>query len=234
MKKLVGILVMGLMAMAPLNEEAVTGTIEGFEKFSDMSLVLFTLGADYPIEIGSVAKGGAFSIDLTVADLPEDMPEEDMGMFFGNLSQSFDGSFPKEDFGLLAEIMALKNRYISIMDKKNRWAGNVFPVTSEEIKEWMEDEAYNNAVPGSYLNIVFLEEPVTLQYPVTGQMPYEGEDIPVEYEFDLTLEPGFNWVQYDIEEVFETDIKKRGHFPTKITIRNLEDPSQFRWIGKFF
>lgn len=234
MKKLVGILMIGLMAMAPLNEEAITGTIEGFDKLPEMKLALFTLGADFPIEIGTVNKGGDFSIDLTQSNLPEEMPVDDMAVFFGGLNTAFDGAFSTDDFGLVADILALKNPYISIMASRNRWAGNVFPVTSEEIKEWLEDSGYNNAVPGSYLNIVFLEEPVTLQFPVTTQMPYEGEDIPVEYQFDLNLEPGFNWVQYDIEEVFETDPKIRGSFPSKITIRNMDDPSQFRWIGKFF
>ena len=234
MKKLLGILTIGLMSMTFQTSEPVIGTVEGFEKFPDMKLVLFTLGADHPIEIGSVAKGGEFSIDLSSADLPEDMPVEDMAVFFGDLNQAFDGPFSNDDFGLVADFLALKNPYISLMASKNRWAGVVFPVTSEEIKNWIEDSGYNNAVPGSYLNIVFLEQAVSLDFPVTTKMPYEGEEIPVDYQFKLNLEPGFNWVQYDIEEVYETDPKIRGSFPSKITIRNMDDPSQFRWIGKFF
>ena len=234
MKKLVGILMIGLMAMTPLNEEAITGTIEGFDKLPEMKLALFTLGADFPIEIGTVNKGGNFSIDLAQATLPEDMAEEDMAVFFGGLNTAFDGAFSRDDFGLLADVIALRNPYISIMASRNRWAGNVFPVTSEEVKNWLEDSAYNNAVIGSYLNIVYVEEPVTLDYSTSSTMPYEGEEILQEYQFKLTLEPGFNWVQYDIEEVFETDPKIRGSFPSKITIRNMDDPSQFRWIGKFF
>lgn len=234
MKKLVGILMIGLLAMAPLNEEAITGTIEGFDKLPEMKLALFTLGADFPIEIGTVNKGGDFSIDLTQSKLPEEMPVDDMAVFFGGLNTAFDGAFSRDDFGLVADILALKNPYISIMASRNRWAGNVFPVTSEEVKNWLEDSAYNNAVIGSYLNIVYLEEPVTLDYSTSSTMPYEGEEILQEYQFKLSLEPGFNWVQYDIEEVFETDPKIRGSFPSKITIRNMDDPSQFRWIGKFF
>lgn len=234
MKKLVGILMIGLLAMAPLNEEAITGTIEGFDKLPEMKLALFTLGSDFPIEIGTVNKGGDFSIDLTQSKLPEEMPVDDMAVFFGGLNTAFDGAFSRDDFGLVADILALKNPYISIMASGNRWAGNVFPVTSEEVKNWLEDSAYNNAVIGSYLNIVYVEEPVTLDYSTSSTMPYEGEEILQEYQFKLSLEPGFNWVQYDIEEVFETDPKIRGSFPSKITIRNMDDPSQFRWIGKFF
>ncbi len=234
MRRLFGIMTIGLMSMTLQTSDPVMGTVEGFEKFPDMKLVLFTLGADHPIEIGLVAKGGEFSIDLATADLPEDMPVEDMAVFFGDLNQAFDGPFSKDDFGLIADFLALKNPYISIMSSKNRWAGVVFPVTSEEIKNWIEDSGYNNAVPGSYLNIVFLEQAATLDFPVTIKMPYEGEEIPVVYQFKLNLEPGFNWVQYDIEEVYETDPKIRGSFPSKITIRNMDDPSQFRWIGKFF
>lgn len=235
MKKLFGILTIGLMAMTlPRQEEVVTGTIDGFGQLLEMKLALFTLGANYPMEIGTVSDGGEFSIDLAQADLPEAMDVNDMAVFFGDLNQAFDGPFSRDDFGLVADIMALKNPYIALMASRNRWAGTIFPVTSEELKNWMEDPGYNNAVPGSYLNIVFLEEPASLDFPLTTTMPYEGEEIPVHYQFKLNLEPGFNWVQYDIEEVYETDPKIRASFPSKITIRNLEDPSQFRWIGKFF
>lgn len=235
MKKLFGILLIGLMAMTlPRQEEVVHGTIEGFGQLPEMKLALFTLGADYAMEIGSVSAGGEFSIDLAKADLPEAMDVNDMAVFFGDLNQAFDGPFSRDDFGLVADIMALKNPYIALMASKSRWAGTIFPVSSEELKNWMEDSGYNDAVPGSYLNIVFLEEPVSLDFPLTPTMPYEGEEIPVHYQFKLNLEPGFNWVQYDIEEIYETDPKIRASFPSKITIRNLEDPSQFRWIGKLF
>ncbi|MHA7129501.1 hypothetical protein [Algoriphagus namhaensis] len=234
MKKMIGILMIGLMSMTLQKEPVVTGKIENFEKLPDMKLVLFTLGADHPIEIGAVKKGGDFTIDLSQADLPETMSFDDMAPFFGDLNQAFDGPFSNDDFGLVADFLALKNPYISIMDDKNRWAASVFPVTSEELKYWMEDSGYNNAVPGSYLNIIFLEQPVSLDFPVTTKIPYEDQEVAVEYQFRLNLEPGFNWVQYDIEEVYETDPKIRASFPSKITIRNLEDPSQFQWIAKLF
>ncbi|WP_425639175.1 hypothetical protein ACPUEN_05855 [Algoriphagus yeomjeoni] len=234
MKRLLGFVLIGLMSMTLKSEAPIKGSIEGYGKLPEMKLVLFTLGLDYPIELGTVAKKGEFTMDLSQALLPEEMPIEDMALFFGDLNTAFDGPFSNDDFGLVADFLALQNRYISIMDAKNRWAGNVFPVTSEELKNWLEDDAYNNAIPGSYLNIVYLEQPVTLDFPLTTQMPYQDQEIPVEYQFSLSLEPGFNWVQYDIEEVFVTDPKIRANFPSKITIRNLDDPSQFRWIGKYF
>lgn len=214
-------------------DETISGIIEGYENRSKMKLVSFSMGMDNPVVLGSVEKGGVFSIDLASIQLPE-VSQENKDMFVGQLYHAFEGPFFSDDFGDLGEVRAMNAGYLAILDGHNQWAGSIFPVTNEEVRNWMEDSGYNNAVPGSWLELIYVEEAAVIKVSHTRMMPYNEEEIAVEYQFNLELIPGFNWVQYDIEEVYQTDPDIRADFPSKVTIRNLEDPSQFRWIGKFF
>lgn len=233
MKNLLVTLFILLFNYSTYPEDPVSGIIEGYKNRSAMKLVSFSMGMDNPVILGSVEKGGAFSLDLAALQLPE-VTQEDKDMFVGQLYHAFEGPFFSNDFGDLGEIRAMNAGYLGIIDAGNQWAGSVFPVTNEEIRNWMEDPGYNNAVLGSWLELIYVEEAAGINVSHVRMMPYNEEEIPVEYHFDLELVPGFNWVQYDIEEVYVTDPNIKAEFPTKVAIQNLVDPSQFRWIGKFF
>jgi len=62
----------------------------------------------------------------------------------------------------------------------------------------------------------------------------EEEEVEVAYHYDLKLNAGFNWVEYTIEEVFETDPNIRTSFPSKVKITNVMDASKMLWIGKYY
>lgn len=233
MKNLLVTLLILIFNFSPIQNDPLSGIIEGYKKLPKMKMVSFSMGMENPIDLGSVKKGGTFSLDLTTIQLPE-LSEENREMFIGQLYSVFEGPFFSDDFGDLGEIKALNAGYLSMLDGNNQWAGSVFPVTNEEIKNWMEDPGYNNAVSGSWLELIYVEEAAGINISIARMMPYNEEEIPVEYHFDLELVSGFNWVQYDIEQVYVTDPTIRADFPTKVSIHNLENPSQFRWIGKFF
>lgn len=100
---------------------------------------------------------------------------------------------------------------------------------------WLEDDGYNNAVAGSFYEVLYLNEDLTLDFTCESQIYVdENTNADVTYIFDIALKKGFNWIQYDIEEVYETNPDIRASFPSKVTIRNLQDPAKMKWIGKYY
>ncbi|MDX5480038.1 MAG: hypothetical protein LPJ98_16445 [Cyclobacteriaceae bacterium] len=224
------LIVFGLSANA--QQEPVSGTITGYN-LPELDMVLFSLGMDNPIKLTTVQKDGTFSLEASNVKLPE-VSADTRSMFMGQLYHSFYFSFFSNDFDPFDQLPALKGGYLGLFTEKNQWAGTVFPVSSEEVMFWLEDPGYNNAVKGSFWDLIYVEEDISLDFPIASSMYYDDKEVPVHYQFNLELRPGFNWVQYDIEEVYETDPNIIASFPIKITIRNIQDASKMHWIGKYF
>jgi hypothetical protein len=203
-------------------------------KLKDADLVLFSFGMDKPVLIGKVDKKGNLSVDISEAKLPE-LTSEEKSMFFGDLRFVFSVSCGDwEAFGSKGEIPAQKGGYISI-SAKNEYSGVIFLVSDEALIPWLEDEGYNNAVTGSFYGIIYVAEDVSLDLSCkTNNFADEEKEVEVHYTFDIDLKKGFNWVQYTIEEVYETDPNIRASFPSKMKISNLQDPGQVKWIPKYF
>jgi hypothetical protein len=118
---------------------------------------------------------------------------------------------------------------------KGEWAGTVFLVSDENLIPWIEDDGYNNAINGSFYEIMYVEEDMTINMTCSSSVyAAENEEVPTEYVFDVQLKKGFNWVQYTIDEVYETDPDIRASFPSKVSIGNLTDASKMLWVGTYY
>jgi hypothetical protein len=137
-------------------------------------------------------------------------------------------------FGSYKETAAKREDYLRLL-VKNNWEGTVFLVSDPALIPWMEDDGYNNAVVSSFCEILYLNEDLTLDFTCESQIYVdENTNADVAYVFNISLKKGFNWIQYDIEEVYETNPDIRASFPSKVTIRNLQDPAKMKWIGKYY
>lgn len=215
------------------NGQEINGNIKNHEK-ADMDLVLMLFGMDTPISIGSVDKKGQFTANLENISLDQ-IPEENRSMSIGPLYFNFHFNCNSpEAFGGNAEKPAARQDYVRLTEGGD-WSGTVFLVSDEKIKNWMEDPGYNNAVEGSFYEVMYVDEDISLNVTCKSSVyATDDEEVETEYSFDIELKKGFNWVEYTIHEVHETDPNIRASFPSKVTISNMKDPSKMLWIGSYF
>ncbi|TNF43493.1 MAG: hypothetical protein EP311_03030, partial [Cytophagales bacterium] len=216
-----------LLEVSVAMSQQLSGQIENHPK-AKMDLVLMPFGMDYPISIGSVDQKGQFSVNLTGLDFGS-VPEEVQSMFGGELGYSFFfGCDDSQEFGAGFEIPAMRVDYIR-MNRDEQWAGTVFLVSDENLRPWLEDSGYNNAVKGSFYEVIYVEADVSIHTTCEAQIYASDEEmVDVEYDFQLELKAGFNWVEYEILEVFETNPEIRASFPSKVKIQNLQNPAEMK------
>ncbi|WP_158856440.1 hypothetical protein [Lunatibacter salilacus] len=215
------------------NAQEMRGKIKNHGK-SEMDMVLMLFGMDNPISIGTVNKKGEFTANLanlTIDHISEDNRSMSIGPLYFNFYFKCNDS---NDFGDDAEKRAARQDYVRLTNK-GEWAGTVFLVSDENLIPWLEDGGYNNAVKGSFYEVIYAEEDITVNMTcISSVYAADNEEVPTEYIFDVQLTKGFNWVEYTIEEVYETDPDVRASFPSKVSISNLKDPSKMLWVGIYY
>lgn len=215
------------------NAQEISGKIKNHEK-SEMDLVLMLFGMDNPISIGKVDKKGQFTANLDNAKI-DGIPEDFLSMSIGPLYFNFHFNCnSSDDFGANAEKPAARQDFVRLT-KNDDWAGTVFLVSDEGIKSWMEDPGYNNAIKGSFYEVMYVGEDISLNMTCNSSVyASDNEEVETEYSFDIELKKGFNWVEYNVQEVYETDPNIRASFPSKVTISNVKDPSKMLWVGIYY
>lgn len=213
--------------------QEITGNIENHGK-SEMELVLMLFGMDNPISIGTVDKKGQFTANLENAKI-DGIPEEFRSMSMGPLYWNFHFNCNNSDvFGDNAEKLAARQDFVRLT-KGGDWTGTVFLVSDEKLKAFLEDPGYNNAVKGSFYEVMYSEEDISLNMTCNSSVYVsDNEEVETEYSYDIELKKGFNWVEYTINEVYETDPDIRASFPSKVTIGNVKDPSKMLWVGIYY
>lgn len=216
-----------------VNAQEITGKIENHEN-SQMELVLMLFGMEKPISIGTVDKKAQFTASLDNIRIDQ-ISEEDKAMYIGELYFSFYFQCnDREVFGENFDKPAARQDYVRLT-KNGDWAGTLFLVSDERLRPWLEDPGYNNAITGSFYEVMYVEEDLSLEMTCTSSVYADDTtEVETEYSFDIELKKGFNWVEYTITEVYETDPDIRASFPSKVTISNLKDPSKMLWIGKYY
>ncbi len=216
-----------------VNAQEITGNIQNHRK-TEMDVVLMLFGMDNPISIGTVDKNGQFKTNLSNLTIDQ-IPDENRSMAMGDLNFNFYFKCAeREAFGENFDKPAARQDFVRLTSK-GEWAGTVFLVSDEKLIPWIEDEGYNNAINGSFYEIMYVEEDMTINMTCNNSVyAADNEEVPTEYIFDVELKKGFNWVEYTIHEVYETDPNIRASFPSKVTISNLKEPSNMLWIGKYY
>ncbi len=215
------------------NAQEITGKVKNHEK-SEMEMVLMLFGMDNPISIGIVDKKGEFKANLENISL-DHIPEENKSMSIGDLYFNF--FFKCDDsksFGEYFDKPAARQDYVRLT-KNGDWSGTVFLVSDEGLRPWLEDSGYNHAIEGAFYEVMYVKEDLSIKTSCTSSVfADDNTEVETEYSFDIELKQGFNWVEYTINEVYETDPDIRASFPTKVTISNIKDPSKMLWVGTYY
>ena len=212
--------------------QKISGKIEGHNK-GEMDIVLTMFGLDKLVKIGTLNASGDFEINLA-ANAAEKLSKEDKEMFISNLSYGFQyGCGNPDDFPEGEPKIACDAGFIALW-ANGTWVGSLFPVSDRKLQLWMDDDGYNDAVPGSFYKVLLVTEDVELRKKCKNFDFYNDKDIEVGIEFDLKLKKGLNLVRYQLESVYKTDPNIRAAFPTKIKMTNAGENPEIIWLAKYF
>ena len=209
-----------------------------------MNVVLNTFGMDNPIPIGTISDSGELDFKF-----PKDLnfiSDETKANYMSDTAFTL---FSKCDnsYDILSEDengKAVNAGYISLSSTDNPYAGLIFMVTDAALVPWLEDTYSNNAVTGSYFELVYIVSDFNYQGQCTSTVSNTEKDtIETSYTYDLELKAGFNFVEYKIESVLEHAVPsmyEEGVFdnimkPSTITVSSTQSvPPTSKWIGKYF
>jgi len=198
-----------------------------------VNLFIMPFTDDNPLVIGTVSATGS-----VVFEFPEnfEVPDEERHSISSELWYTL---FSKCDNGM--ELIAAENNmfsfkagYISLLTENNRYAGILYPVQDENLIPWMEDEAYNDAVPGCYYELIYVEKPFVYSGTCIQTKMSDTGETKVTYDFKLNLKAGFNFIENKIEHIYKTDPNVMASFPDKVTVTSVSGIPNCKWIGKYF
>jgi len=207
-------------------------------------LVLFTFGMDNPISIGSITDSG--ELDFNFPNDVNFISEETKSNFMSNAAFTLFGKCDTS-YDILSEeenSKAVNAGYISLSTKENPYSGLLFMVTDEMLVPYLEDTYSNNAIIGSYFELIYIESDFKYQGECISTVTNtETDTIETQYSYDLELKAGFNFIEYKIENVKEHKVPsmyEEGVFdniikPSTIKVSSTQSvPQNTKWIGKYF
>ncbi|WP_339611708.1 hypothetical protein [uncultured Planktosalinus sp.] len=215
--------------------QTITSKLENHQPgFPEMDLVLLSFGADYPIKIGVLQKDGTLKIDLSDVDL-KSIPQDHFEMFLSdNLNENLTLKCNlSTDLQQSKNLKAQRGGNIGLW-YKNRWAGTLYAVSTEEIMPWLEDEAYMEPVLSSFFEIIYVTEPLEINTTCTNSWQLTDKKIEAAHTYQFSLQKGFNLLEYQIQEIYKTNPNETSSKPSKVTIANINGSSKIKWYVKYF
>jgi hypothetical protein len=209
-----------------------------------MDVVLFTFGMMDVITIGAMSASGELSINFPkdisfISEAAKENSWSDTAFtLFSKCTNSYD-ILSEEENG-----KAVSGGYISLATKEQPYMGLLFMVSDENLIPWIEDSYSNNALVGSYFELVYLESDFRYQGDCNSSVSNtEVDTVETLYTYDLDLKAGFNFIEYAIESVKEHKIPsmyEEGAFdtiakPSTVLVSSSQTtPPNTKWIGKYF
>ncbi|WP_418502421.1 hypothetical protein [Flagellimonas sp.] len=232
MKKLFTLLTLLLCTLG--GAQTLTGKlVNPLKGMKGMDIAIWPLGLDRSIFIGQLKADGTLEFTFPPKDSFLSKNEEQQ-MVVSDVKYALAFNCLGQGEAMYPEIMAARINPISLW-YKGRYAGVLFPVTSEDMIPWLEDEAYNNPEKGTFYELIYVDQATTLTMQCTTTYQFSGDVVEATYDYQLELEAGLNFIAYTIEEIFETDPKITSFKPSKVTVKNIrEGLDGIQWFAKYF
>ena len=88
---------------------------------------------------------------------------------------------------------------------------------------------------GTFYDIIYVSKPTSFLANCTTSLQFSSEKINANYEYDLELKLGLNFIAYTIESIYEFDSLIKYYKSTKVKVTNVKDTnSDIQWIAKYF
>lgn len=231
---------MALFATAPIfiafGQQQITGKVEStsYNK-APMDIVLFMFGMDDPVKVGNVDNNGNISLSFP-SELPGNIPSDIKEMFLVSLTDAFhfsclDRSIFSDD---VLQATAYRGGYLSLSTVDEPWVGGLLPVSDTLLTEWLEDPHYNSPIISSFYEVVYSNQDINFTTICKADISHAEKQVPVEYHYSLQLKQGFNVIEYKIESIFSNVSEEYPSVPSVVTITNLGDSGEIKWVGKYF
>ncbi len=232
MKKLFTLLTLLLSVLG--SAQTLTGKlVNPLKGMKQMDIEILPLGLDRSITIGKLKADG--TLEFTFPPIESFLSDnEAQQMVVNELKYALYFNCLGQEESLYPEIMALQIKPITLW-YKGRYSGVLFPVTSEAMIPWLEDEAYNNPEKGTFYELIYVAQATTLNMQCTTTNQFSGDVVKSTYDYQFELEAGLNFIAYHIKEIYETYPKVTSFKPSKVTVKNIKvGLDDIQWFAKYF
>jgi len=200
----------------------------------DVQLMVMPLGVENPIKIGRISKEGLVNFDFPkeLSKVSDEVKESESSKLWYTLF-----SLCNNGVEMVAEadnIFSLDTGSLSLWTTNNKYVGVIFAVSDADLVPWLEDPAYMEPILGSYFKLVYVAKPFQYTGTCISTLMLDEGDAEVSYTYHLNLKAGFNFIEYKIESIHESDPNVMASFPDKVTVLSVEGIPKCKWLGKYF
>lgn len=200
----------------------------------DVDVMVMPFGMENPIKIGTMSKSGDINFDFPKAlnnISNDDKDSESSKLWYTLFSQCDNG------MDMISEndnIFSFETGALSLWTSNERYVGVIFTVSDENLMPWVEDPAYMNPIMASYFDLIYITVPFQFEGSCSQTKMLDNGEAVITYNYNLNLKAGFNFIEYKIESIYETDPNIMASFPDKVSIANVEEVPNCKWIAKYF
>lgn len=230
-------IILMLLSLGVLQSQNFSSKLDNHQKgLPEMDFIIMPFDISYRVSLGTLKTDGTLEVkipEFSDIQLPPNMNNDNM-LKFDDLINLRCGNI--SDLNTSESLKGFKGGYFALWSKtrRNGWAGSVFAVSNKDLIPWLEDDAYMQPVLGSYYELIYVTEAAEIK--TTCENTWEIADfiIDMEYQFDLRLKEGYNLIEYEILDIFETNSNDITNKPNKIIVKTPTDVSRIIWTAKYF
>jgi hypothetical protein len=226
-----------LLSFGLLQSQSFTATLDNFQKgLPEMDFIIMPFDMDNRVSIGKLKDDGSLEVNIpefSSIQLPSNVEHDNLLKFEDIIKfRCADSS----DLIISDSLRGFRGGYFALWStgKRNGWAGSVFAVSDKELIPWLEDSGYMQPVLGSYYELIYVSEDAVINNSCSNTWELFDYKIDMEYQFELNLKKGYNLIEYEILDIFETNPDEMTNKPNKIKVKTPTDFSRIIWLAKYF
>lgn len=199
----------------------------------ELTIVLTPFGMENTVLLGSVGKTGKASLNHKV-DF-SDVSESVKSMYWIRISELL--SFCDNSTALFSQADKIEVLEMGplFLYKNAEMAGFVTLVSDTALYKWVNDPGYEDAVPGSYFEMVYVSEPFDYKGSCNQTTDLEMGNIETDFEMDIALKAGLNYLEYKIVSVQDIESGEMGASPKKVMVTSHSDlPVNAKWMAYYY
>lgn len=199
----------------------------------DLDIVLIPFGMEYPIIVGSLDRSGN-AILTDNADFTQ-APKTKQSDYTLKMSEvlGFCDNF-NELLSQNENIDAVEPGVLFLWDN-DELAGFIALVTDTSLFDWATDQNYGNPVVGSTFELIYVKTSFDFSGRCIQTFDTISEETQTAFNLDLHFKPGLNFMQYEIQSIFQPDIEDMNSFPEKVRITSHQKlPDRVIWMAYYY
>ncbi|TPV35934.1 hypothetical protein FJ651_03170 [Paucihalobacter ruber] len=237
MKTKLILVILFILLCGLLQSQNFSSKLDNFQKdLPEMDFIIMPFDMDNRVSIGKLKDDGTLEVNIpefSSIQLPSNVVHDDL-LNFEYIVKFRCGN--SSDLKVSESLKGFRGGYFALWreGKRSGWAGSVFAVSNKELIPWLEDDAYMQPVLGSYYEIIYVTEDAEIKTTCENTWEIADFKIDMEYQVDLNLKKGYNLIEYEILDIFETNSNEITNKPNKIKIKSPTDFSGIIWTAKYF